>query len=551
MDTKNSLSRLEAIFFVVIGIFFMVPVLYSGTFINYGLSFWGPNGHDAVFHLALIKSIGTNLNLDNPLLVDTYLKNYHLAFDLISAIVTRFLKLNIYDWYFRISPLLSTFLLIFFVRKVLIKMQYGLSERLISFLLVFFGGSLGFLVSLVKSGNFIGGESAFWINQAASAQLNPPYIWSLVALIAFVYYYSQSNKKYFYIVVPMLLFYLKAYAGILACGVMVIEGIYRYLTTRKTDEFFVGFLSGILLLFAIGLTTGGQSVIVFDPFWFMKNMWSADDRVGILKVSQWWNQWERDGNIKLLFLQVFSLFVFIIGNFGLRLFSIRSLSDIKDNRLIRLLWWLSLLGIAAPILFIQKSTPWNTAQFAYYSLASTAILSGSSIYAWLFNSRRLPEFLIKVFIIFLGTVTSIGTLKDYFSLTPATYVGYYEVDVLSKVANNKSSIVTIPYERSLKNLYGDPKPIFAYESTAYVALIGSRCSLCDEVNLAIMGYEYKNRLNDEKILLGMTENYFKEFVDENSNLLIYVPSFMVNETLFKKNNLKLVSSNQGVSLWKK
>src|SRR5688572_12002374 len=60
----------------------------SGLIFDFGMGFWGPNGHDGVWHLALINHLAaSNLNplIEMPTAAGAALKNYHLGFDLFVA----------------------------------------------------------------------------------------------------------------------------------------------------------------------------------------------------------------------------------------------------------------------------------------------------------------------------------------------------------------------------------------------------------------------------------------------------------------------------------
>jgi hypothetical protein len=63
----------------------ILPVIRSGLKYNYGLGFWGSNGHDAIWHLSLINHIKNPLEIEMPSLSGQVLKNYHPFYDILIA----------------------------------------------------------------------------------------------------------------------------------------------------------------------------------------------------------------------------------------------------------------------------------------------------------------------------------------------------------------------------------------------------------------------------------------------------------------------------------
>jgi hypothetical protein len=53
----------------------------SGVYYGYGIGFWGPNGHDGVWHISLINSLSKG-SLEMPIFAGEQIKNYHIGFEL-------------------------------------------------------------------------------------------------------------------------------------------------------------------------------------------------------------------------------------------------------------------------------------------------------------------------------------------------------------------------------------------------------------------------------------------------------------------------------------
>src|SRR3989344_6634701 len=72
-----------------------LTMIKSGWSYRYGLGFWGANGHDGVWHLALINSITKELSqslwkgFSIPVFAGSQLQNYHIGFDLLLAAIVQ------------------------------------------------------------------------------------------------------------------------------------------------------------------------------------------------------------------------------------------------------------------------------------------------------------------------------------------------------------------------------------------------------------------------------------------------------------------------------
>ena len=86
---RNSLA---AILIVLGTISWSLTMVKSGLIYDYGMGFWGPNGHDGIWHIALVKSLLRG-SLDMPVFAGEALKNYHIGFDFLLAGLSK----NIYE----------------------------------------------------------------------------------------------------------------------------------------------------------------------------------------------------------------------------------------------------------------------------------------------------------------------------------------------------------------------------------------------------------------------------------------------------------------------
>src|SRR3990167_5784954 len=139
----------------------------SGLIYDYGMGFWGPNGHDGIWHIALIKSLIRCIALpleclrngvEMPVFAGETLKNYHIGYDLLLAFISRITGISPTALYFQIFPPVLALLIGVLTYKLVLDWRSSKSQALWATFFVYFGGSFGWLVSLLRSGE-LGGES--------------------------------------------------------------------------------------------------------------------------------------------------------------------------------------------------------------------------------------------------------------------------------------------------------------------------------------------------------------------------------------------------------
>ena len=83
-----------------------LTIIKSGWKYSYGLGFWGANGHDAIWHLALINSLVKefpNFLVDMPVFAGEQLQNYHVGFDWVVTVIYMITKIPTPFLYFQIT----------------------------------------------------------------------------------------------------------------------------------------------------------------------------------------------------------------------------------------------------------------------------------------------------------------------------------------------------------------------------------------------------------------------------------------------------------------
>jgi len=526
----------------------------SGLNYNFGLGFWGPNGHDAIWHLSLINQLKTNIPPQNPIFSGTILSNYHIGFDLLVALISKITFLNTSFLYFQILPIIFALLIGFLSYKLAFILTKDHKTSLFFVILNYFAGSFGWIYTLIKNGA-IGGESLFWSMQSASTLLNPPYALSLIIILIGLilwFKYQKTNSIFKAVLIGLILALLsgiKVYAGILIGLALTLFFIFDLLRSKKFSKFnfFVclsmGFVS-ILILLSLGVFQSNQ-LLEYKPFWFIHSMIESVDKFYWPKLASF--RYNQTNILISIFLEISLIGLFLVGNLGTRILGIFNLFHQKiKNHFDILIVFIFIISFTIPLFFVQKGTAWNTIQFFYYFL--------------FFANLYLAKFLSKIFskskiftsiLIIISCLTSFGTLKDYFGNPPPSALPQNEINALTFLKNQPYGyVLTYPYDSYLKNSMSTPVPLYAYETTSYVSAFSQKPTfLEDEMNLDITGFDWKTRRNESVKFFNNNDKYFtRGFLVNNQIKYIYLlnsQSLVINPTdlqidqIFDQNGVKI------------
>lgn len=583
-------KSLSVPFIIIAGsIFQYIPMVKSGLFYEYGIGYWGPNTHDGVWHLALINQLIEKVSPENPIFAGELLKNYHYFYDLLIAATFYVTKVGVSDLVFRFYPLIFSLLLgtggFYLIRNIFYEhhLKYSIDEKQIKYdlylssfiglFLMYFSGSFGWIVEFIKQRHF-GGESAFWVNQSISFNLNPPFALSMVIVIAFInlFFVSLKNKsKTLALVMIVLLGSLlgfKAYASILlflTIGLISLVFIFKKDFYYLSITFISGLMTLLLILLNFNVKSNVQGLFIFAPFWFIHSMVDAGDRVGwerltLARIHSFENkQW-----FKFFAAESLSFTIFLVGNLGLRVFSLLSLFKLRTilrDPFYLFLFVFTSLGILIPILFIQAGNPWNTIQFFYYPLYIASLVSGVVLSFVLQKIPKVVRFLIIVAIVLIAPINSIMTSTSYFSLYPHARISSSEVEALQALSSQERGVVlTNPYDRDLKGQFLEPRPVFVYDATSYVSAYSKKpVFIEDEIQNDILLTDYKPRIIGSKEvfkvlsspLFGDKYNETRDYLRQNNIKYIYwIKTFTEPKFEEEKIGLEKIFENEEVFIYK-
>ncbi len=506
-----------------------LTMVKSGLSYDYGIGFWGANGHDGIWHIALAEGLSRG-SFQMPVFAGFNIQNYHLGFDLLLAFLNKITFIPIINLYFQVIPVVLAVLIGILTHKFILDWTKSDKAAWWSTFFVYFGGSLGWLIGR--------GESVFWSQEAISTLINPPFALSLVLILVGLIILIKDKKKFIDYLVCITLFGIlievKVYAGILVLGGLFVSGIYQYVKDKRKDISLIFFGSFIvsLILFLPSFKSSSK-LIIWQPFWFLETMMGLTDRLNWVRFYSAMTNY-RLGKVwfKAVPAYLVAFTIFWVGNMWTRLIKefkvwnwLKNFEKVSSFEVF--ISSIIVAGGLIPMLFVQSGTPWNTIQFFYYSLFFSSILAGVAMEDVLNKIKNTTIIRIMVVSVVLLTIpTTIITLKDvYIPSRPPAMISKDESSALKFLSNQSVGVVlTRPFDefaaKAAEN--NPPRPLYLYTSTGYVSAFSKHETfLEDEINLDITGYDWKTRR--EQVL-----NWYKE------------KEFGVKRTFLLQNNIKYI-----------
>ncbi len=482
-------QKVKALALILIGsLTWSLTMVKSGWVYPFGLGFWGANGHDGIWHIAVIESLSRG-TLAMPVFSGAGLQNYHIGFDLLLASFHKLTQIPTVNLYFQIIPPILAVLVGLLTYKFVFEWTRSEKSALWSTFFVYFGGSMGWIIGR--------GESAFWSTQAVSTLINPPFALSLIFILLGLIFLLKKKLILASICFGILI-EVKAYAGILVLGALLVTGLHRIIKDKKYDLLllFLGSLIISLILY-LPLNKNSGGLIVWQPFWFLETMMGLSDRVGWDKFFSAMSTY-KSGHIwiKAIPAYIAAFVIFWIGNMGTRIFKEiliwKWFKNLKDVSWIEVfIASIIIAGGVIPTFFLQKGTPWNTIQFFYYSLFFSGILAG------IVMEKVKNKFYLTLIVLFTIPTTVLTLKSVYIPSRPPAMLSGEELSALSFLSGEPQGVVlTYPFDETKAKAaeVSPPRPLYLYTSTAYVsAFSGHPVYLEDEVNLDITGYDWKSR----------------------------------------------------------
>ena len=169
----------------------------SGFRFEEGLLFWSSQGHDGIWHVALMEEVAKGMPLQNPLISGFPLYNYHYLIDVFMGELVRVLHFASIDAYFRFFPVVFAILINLSVFSFVYRWRKNIETAYWAMFFTFGTGSFGYVVNYLKGGGVFGGETVFWSSQNNTILGNPPhavsFIFLVTSLLSLNFYFNLFN----------------------------------------------------------------------------------------------------------------------------------------------------------------------------------------------------------------------------------------------------------------------------------------------------------------------------------------------------------------------
>lgn len=325
---------------------------------------------DSLWHIAVAQQMQLNFPPLHPLYSGYTVTNYHYFLSLLIAGVNYVIPfLSVPHLYFQFLPTLIS--LLYGLASYCLGKRLGATRTagLLAVFFAYFASSFAYLVPLLPgTAPTVWHESSFWLIQPPSMLVNPHTGISYLLFISGLLALALSSFPLTALIWSVMLGF-KIYAGLLVVAAAGLTCL------RRPKLFRLLFFLLLLSLPVFLLTTStGQSLLVFSPGYFLRKLVEDPDRVPlptwILKEEHYL---AANNTLRLIQLRLQELFLFTVGNFGLRLVLIIPflpyfIRQLKTNVIWQIMGLVSLIGFTIPHLFTQAISPINTLQFAYYAL---------------------------------------------------------------------------------------------------------------------------------------------------------------------------------------
>ena len=141
------------------------------------------------------------------------------------------------------------------------------------------------------------------------------------------------------------------------------------------------------------------------------------------------------------------------------------------------------------------------------------------------ETPEILSFLIILGVLVLTPINSVTTATYYLGFLPHGRIDNKELEALNFLFKQEyGTVLTYPYDRRLQQKISEPWPLFAYDSTAYVAaLSGKAVFLEDEGQNQILLTDYKRRLIAAKDFFQSNFLDGNTFLENNKIKYIYIP----------------------------
>ncbi len=461
--------NLPVIFLIIVvtGVNVLITIPF-GVINGSTLKLGGVHSTDSNWHLSLANSIEKGVPPENPLFSGTILSNYHYLVDLQMAIINRITNIPADVLFYQlIGPfyILLYASLAYLVGRQLTKSKFG---GVTAVLLISISSNWYYIANYFYPSSYKW-PSVAWVDYFSSKSVNYPLLFSMAILLLIIYMLlkikSFDFKKIFLLgLLTGSLISIKSHTAMVLLASLGAMGVFYLLKKRVTfiSIFVIGVAIGLIFLF-LTFSPGKQTLMV-SPFWFIKTMYEAPDR---LNFSIW--ELKRQyllsvgGYRGIVRLYAEGLFIFMGVNLNFLILGFLTLKKKLDQPrsvVVQLLSLITLFSIASTMLFIYKGDAIVTIQFFYTAIIALSLLC-SVLFADLYRKNKLLGIVIFT-LLWLSLLPGVFyTIKAY-PPKPSGAVSSEVVKAISflKIQEDGAVMIDISFaQNSLISAYSG-KPVY-------------------------------------------------------------------------------------------
>ena len=353
---------------ILCGSFILVQTTFqSGLLQNGSRIFYGINGIDGLFSVALINSFMFHFPPSFPGLSQTVLRGYHFFYYFLPAEFAILFSFNPFDLYYRFF---SIFTAIFFgLTGLTVAYTYRMQSftRRIFLFLLYFVQSAAFLLSYV----FQNGAGLYDspIVQSAGNIVDPSVLFAVsYSFLLFTVLFGSSKKKQ--LLLPILFLgilpQLKVHAGILSYIAVVGIGIVGILK-KKYDYLYIILGAGLVSAVVYLPLNMGAGSLIFAPFLVVSHFFESQRLFAPFQWALKMQVYQMHHNIpRIVYLYSIALAAFLIPPLGIRLVMLTQIKTLflKKFYTSKNLFWFIYCGVGfiLPLFFIQSVGAFNIIQ---------------------------------------------------------------------------------------------------------------------------------------------------------------------------------------------
>ncbi len=469
--------------------------------------------HDSLWHIALAETGFNQIPFTNPSQSGSKLSGYNFLLDFLMFCL---MKIGISPWFsfFKLLPLIFIVLYPLLIVNYCNKTKKAESQRNAILFFCYFGSSLGFALSLYHGQSL--NNSSLWqfpsaeVLQSGTILHNLQYAYSILVLLGILPLIlkkeKNSLKDYLILLVSSFIATgLKLYAGMTIGCLVFFKVIYDFIHVRRVDLSKVRQLAMVILGCALSVLvfynpfelTRTGFIFVIDPFAFIHQMienpflfYSRN-----LTNARYYLYAQSGFSRKLIMIEIYSIFLFLIYNLGTRmvLFFYLALNCLKKKMTDEIfsLFCTFFVSFIFVILFVQRGDWFNTMQFLFYGVFLMNFLAGLALEKFTRNKNIISFFL-------LATVTVLTLLGN------VDLLSYYKKSDLKYTLIPDIQVRALNFLR--KQPYGDVFTPTIWGELDIPSISGKPSFLNDTEQLFITGIDYSERKgilkNLEKIKIG-------------------------------------------------